>query len=129
MPTPFDFGLGLTQGRVEDADAPEGSYVFELGHAGGRTSSDVDVGDYSEISQTITIGAEELLARITVRVIEPNVASTNVAWELVGELGGTPFFRRRLTSQGRTLELSDLAVGLAAGGTVDLTFRLEAVTP
>lgn len=129
MPTPFDFGLGLTQGRVEDVNAPEGSYVFELGHAGGRTTSDVDVGDYSEISQAITVGAEELLARITVRVIEPNIASANVAWEIVGELGGSPFFRRRLTSQGRTLELTDLAVGLAGGGATTLAFRLEAVTP
>jgi hypothetical protein len=130
MPTAFEFGLGLTQGRVEDANAPEGTYVFELGHEGGRTTSDIAVGDYSEVSQSINIGAEELMARVSILVIEPDVESTSVAWDIVGYIDSSEFIRRRLTFQGRALELSDIAVSLAGGGApATLAFRLEAVTP
>jgi len=53
-----------------------------------------------------------------------------VAWDLIGSIGGVPFFARRLTNLGRSLVFEDLAVSLAgAGGPTPLTFRLEAVTP
>ncbi len=130
MPTAFDFGLGLSQGRITDPDAPGGSYVFELGHIGGRTKANIAVGDYSQVSQSITIVSQDLLARVTVLLTEPDETSTNVAWELRGYLGGGLFFRRRLTSKGRDLELTDLAVSLAPGGApITLAFRLEAITP
>jgi hypothetical protein len=130
MPTPFDFSLGLAQGRIASDDAPAGAYVFELGHEGGRALTDVSVGDYSEVSQTVNVQSNDLLARVTVRVVEPVETNASIAWEVVGLLDSSAFFRRRLTDKGRTLELTDLAVSLAAGGGAStLAFRLEAVTP
>jgi hypothetical protein len=130
MPTAFDFGLGTSQGRITDPDAPGGSYVFELGHVGGRTKANIAVGDYSRVSQSITVVSNDLLARVTVLLTEPDEASTNVAWELRGRLNGGIFFRRLLTAQGRTIELTDLAISLAGGGSPStIAFSLEALTP
>lgn len=130
MATPFDMGLGETQGRIEASDAPEGDYVFELGHAFGRTQAYIDVGDYSEISQDVTHDGTELMIRSTVKVIEPSVVSTEIAWDFIGKVDGSEFIRRRLEFLGRSLTLSDIALSIyGKSSPTTITFRLEAVTP
>jgi hypothetical protein len=128
--TPFDYSLGTAQGRMEAVDAPEGDYVFELGHVGAETQARIAVGDYSEVSQSIAHGAEEFLVRTTIKVVEPDDPSASVAWDVVGYVDAVEFFRRRLQPLGRALTLTDLALSLVGGTTpTTIAFRLLAVTP
>lgn len=130
MATPFDFGLGQTQGRIQATGAPEGSYVFELGHAFAKTQAWLSVGDYSEISQDVTHETTEVLIRFAVKVTEPSTSNPNVAWDLIGKVDGSEFVRRRIEFLGRSMILTDLGLSIyGKSSPTTITFRLEAVTP
>lgn len=128
--TPFNFHRNLSQGRIEDSNASDGSYIFELGHRGNGDAGAnwFGLGDYSEVSQEIIHDSTELLTRVTVRVVEPNDPNSVLAWDLVGLLDGGEFYRRRLQPLGRTLTLTDIALSLAGVTTpTTIAFRLISV--
>jgi hypothetical protein len=125
----FKKNLGVSQGRIPSTTAPAGSYVFELGDANSGID-DITVGDYSQVVQSVTFASYDLLMTVTAVVTEPNVSNATIAWDLIGKIASTTIYTRRLTFQGRTLTLSDIALSLTGQSSpVDVTFRLEAVTP
>lgn len=131
MATPFEYTLGVNQGRIESSNAVDGTHVFELGFAGGETEVNVDVGDYSDVAQVINFDtASEYLVRPVVIVREPPEASADVAWELRGLVNSVVYYRRLLQSNGRSLVLNDIVLFLRGlSSPVTIGFRLHAVTP
>ena len=127
MSTPFDYQRGFEQQRIVSGNAVVGTHVFELGQE-GLGEGNVAIGDYHSIEQSLT--SPNQLIRVAVRIVEPT--DTEVTWDFVCRVGtpapGQEVYRRRLTSLGRTLLLTE--VGL---GTIDVLsptrfeFRLEAV--
>jgi len=129
--SPFERDIGDEQGRIAESDAPGGSYVFELGHA-GRETGYFDAGDHIEVSQAnIEFDAQAALARVTVNVSLPTELPASLEWEFTARLNGSARYTRRLRVEQRTLELTDIAiptVAALAGPNNTLAFRLELVT-
>ena len=126
----FTKDLGLHQGRIPLANAPEGSFVYELGHALLGDGA-VNVGDHHEITQvfTVTAGSKYITASIRVRV--PPALPVGAAWVVSASLNGTQMVQRRLRIAKRLLVLEDWAISLAsahaAPTTNTLALRLELV--
>lgn len=126
----FTKDLGVHQGRVASATAPEGSYVYELGHA---LLQDVNlaVGDHHEVSQSFVLSAQAQMLRATIHIEVPPVLPVGAAWEVSGWLNGTKMVSRRLRPSKRILVLDDLRISLFAAhgapSTDTVAFRLELV--
>jgi hypothetical protein len=128
---PFTKDLGVHQGRIVRADAPEGSYVYELGHA-LLQGVNVDVGDYHEVAQTFVMDNQAHLVRATIRVVTPPILPIGSSWEVSAWLRGVKMVRRVLRPSKRVVELSDWRIRLRALGVdedpnIEVKFRLELV--
>jgi hypothetical protein len=126
--SPFERDIGDEQGRIAEASAPAGSYVFELGHAGLESGS-FETGDYIEVQQTsIDFDGQAALVRVTVNIELPETLPSGLGWEFTARLNGSARYTRALNAEPRTLSLTDIAIPtVAAGGSDTLSFRLEVV--
>lgn len=127
---PFNKDLGIHQGRIAVSSAPEGTHVYELGHA-LLTDANVDVGDFHQVSQSMVLDAESRLLRATIVVRTPAVLPTGAAWELSAWLNGTKMVSRRLRRSKRMIILDDFVISLYGGNAAPtpntVAFRLELV--
>ena len=130
MASPWEKDLGTHQGRIQSDAAPEGSYVFELGHA-QREAANLAIGDYREVKQTITIDPGAAVARVAVRIVRPPALPAGYGWLLTARLNGAVKASRPIRVGGGALEIEDFAIPLAnANGppsTDEIAFRLEVV--
>jgi len=128
MASPWEQDLGTHQGRIATADAPEGAYVFELGHA-LHAKRNLAVGDYHEVQQTVTLDGAARLMRASVRFAAPPVIPAGHGWLFTMRLNGAVFASREIKRGARTIEIEDLAIPLdgASGppGTDVIAYRLE----
>jgi hypothetical protein len=131
--SPFQRDLGTEHGRIAVTDAPGGSYVFELGHA-GREYGEFNVGDVIEVSQSgIEFDGQTALARVNVDIEPPLELPTSpaVEWEFSVKLNSATWYTRRIGVDQRSLSLSDIAISTTAaiaGPNNTLAFRLELVS-
>ena len=125
MATPFEVHLGAAQGRIKTANAADGSYAFELGHA---THLDVylEPGDRHDVSQTFNIDAEAMFIRARVRLAAPPVLPVGHTWIFEAMLNGSVHYGRNLTPSNRIVTLHDIAIRLLGAPTSStVTFRLR----
>lgn len=124
----FNREFGTLQGRIPKADAPDGSFVYEIGHASMRDAL-VNPGDYHEVTQTFlkSSGSLFILATIVIRV--PPVLPIASTWTLSAALNSVVLISRRLRLSKRAITLDDWKISLAdanaAPTTNTLKFRLE----
>jgi hypothetical protein len=127
---PFTKDLGVHQGRIATATAPEGSHVYELGHA-LLQQVNVAVGDKHTVSRTIVIDQQTQLLRASVVITTPQTLPIAAAWEVSGWLNGTKMVSRRLRPSKRVIRLDDLRISTfnanKTPSTDLLAFRLELV--
>lgn len=128
MATPWETDLGTYQGRIEVDGAPEGSYVFELGHA-LRAKRNLAIGDYHEVKQSLPIDQAAYLLRATIVIVPPEVMPAGYGFLLTGRLNGAVVASRPIPRNSKPIVLSDFAIPLwnAAGepAVEDIAFRLE----
>jgi hypothetical protein len=126
---PFTKDLGIHQGRIAIDPAPEGTHVYELGHA-LLQDVNLDVGDYHEVSQSLLLESASTALLASIVIVTPPLPIA-ASWELSGWLNGVKMVRRILRASKRTLVLSDIRISLYnanRGAAVDLiAFRLELV--
>lgn len=130
MASPFEKDLGVHQGRIAVADAPDGTFVYELGHA-LLADANLDVGDFREIKQDVVFDGQSQFVRPVVRITAPEVIATGLEWEFSMKLNGTVVVTRRIKADAKPVTLTDLAISLADSlgppATDEILFRLELV--
>ena len=128
--SPFFRDRGTQQGRIQVEGAPDGDWVYELGHS-AREGGYFNVGDYHQVEQDINApDGQAGLVRVDVDVVLPDTLPTGPAleWEFTVRLNGTVVYTRRLPAGPRSITLRDIAISLAASSPPDVAaFRLELV--
>lgn len=125
MTTPFDADLGTYQGRISKAGAPQGTYVYELGHAlPGVVRSFVD-GDAHETSQAGDLSGITLW-RFTLDIRPPADVPLGMTWTFTASVStaSTSF----TIEPGRSRRRVDLALNVfdfQGAGNVTATFSLS----
>jgi hypothetical protein len=126
----FTKDFGVHQGRIAASAAPDGAFVYELGHA-LMQNVNVRAGDFHEVSQMLTVTAQAKSIRASVIVHTPAVLPLGAAWEVSAWLNGTKLVSRRLRPSKRVIELTDWRLSLlganAAPAMNTVAFRLELV--
>lgn len=129
---PFTKDLGVHQGRVALATAPEGGHVYELGHV-LLQDSNLGVGDLHQVSQELVLSAQACLIRASIRVEVPRVLPPSLVWEVSALLNGQQMVRRALRPSKRPIFLHDWRISLFnanhAPSTDLITFRLSLIAP
>lgn len=126
--TAFESRLGLRQGRVQQAEAPSGEYVFVLGDDEAGRIFELAPGDRAEVVQeTDLTGVDLLRAHLRLRV--PASLPADLAWEVSIVVGGVKH-ARATCAPGREREITDLAANVSKiAGLHDVGVRLELVEP
>jgi hypothetical protein len=126
----FTKDLGVHQGRIARANAPDGAFVYELGHA-LLQAVNVSAGDFHEISQPIVVAPGSKTIRASIVVTTPAVLPIGHTWEVSAWLNGTKMIVRRLRPSKRPITLEDWRISLVAASAAPTTnllaFRLELV--
>lgn len=126
----FNKDLGVHQGRIVLAPAPEGAFVYELGHALLRDAN-VAVGDFHEVKQTFTVSAGSKFLRASIVVTVPKVLPVGSGWLLSATLNNVRMVNRQLRVSKHVIKLEDWRVSLAGAAAAPATnviaFRLELV--
>lgn len=112
MATAWDKDLGVSQGRIPVVDAPDGAFVYELGHA-LRASERINFGDFHEVKQSLVIDAQTGVVRMAVRVVPPDALPSGHFWEVSVRLNAVVVFTRRLTTGRFPVDLMDMAIPLS----------------
>ena len=122
--TAFESRLGLGQGRVQQADAPSGDYVFVLGDDEAGRLFELSPGDLAEVVQeTDLTGVDLVRAHLRLRV--PAGLPANLAWEASIVVDGSKH-ARATCSPGREREITDLAANVSKmAGLHEVGVRLE----
>lgn len=125
MSSPFALTRGIDQQRVAVPDAPDGLFVFELGHA-NRGDARLGITDYHEITQEFTRAPQSAFLEPVVQ-ISPN--DFTGAWDFSVRLNSVVVYERSLRPDVPPLTLTDIKIPLATAtpGLNTLTFRLELV--
>lgn len=84
--TPFDYALGIEQGRLADAGGPDG-FAFVLGSELARAWEMGD-GDFAAVSQVVNVNGLDLI-RIDPAFFVPAGQPTGTRWRLAVHLDGT----------------------------------------
>lgn len=130
MSTPFEFDLGLYQGRIPVSDAPGGLYVYELGHA-LRHEGELVVGDYHEIEQSFVLSAASRILRVSIRTKPPRTLPAGRRWLLTAALNSVVRASRYIEKTRRDITLVDFAIPLINANTPPtpntVAYRLEVV--
>lgn len=125
----FSLDLGTAQGRIASSYAPDGSYVFELGHA-NLDLGWLKTGDYHEVKQDIVADGEAAFVRARVRIQSPPDL-VGYSWRLSARLNGVTRMTRVISAGSRIVTLQDIAIPLALGNTPptsnEIAFRLELI--
>lgn len=123
----FTKQLGIHQGRIRTGP---NTYAYELGHA---QLADVllNVGDYHEISQDITVASGTRAIRVALVVKTPEELPVGSGWEVSAWFNGSRMVHRRLRPSKREIRLDDWRIStlgaVTSPGTNVLAFRLELV--
>lgn len=130
MTSAFEIDLGTYQGRIAADNAPDGSYVYELGHA-LNAEREMVLGDYHEISQETVLDPEAAVIRVTLNITAPSTLPVGLGWEITGRLNGAVRASRKIVAGRLPRTITDLAISTAgaagAPSTDTLAFRLEVV--
>lgn len=128
MASPFAQALGVLQGRITSSSAPEGEYVYELGHS-GRVEGAFTLGDETSLTQSFAFGAQYALLRCAVVLHTPRNIEDGYVWAFEAAYDGLLFYRRRIEADSRRITVSDIALPLTHSplppGTADVTFTLR----
>ena len=126
--TAFESRLGLSQGRVQQAEAASGEYVFVLGDNEAGRIFELAPGDRAEVFQeTDLTGVDLLRAHLRLRV--PAGLPANLAWEASILVGGIKH-AWATCPPGREREITDLAANVSKMvGLHEVGVRLELVEP
>ena len=126
----FQIDRGIHQARISKTNAPEGAFVYELGHA-LMHERDVVIGDSHQITSTFVREAQSLYVRASVVVVAPPQMPLLAAWEVSAWLNDTKLISRLVRVNKRPLKLEDWRISLANSNpppaTNTLAFRLELV--
>jgi hypothetical protein len=128
---PFNKDIGIHQGRIALATAPEGTYVYELGHA-LLNDANVAEDDYHQVSQELTFTPQAKLLKASIVVTVPSeLPPIGLSWEVSGWLNGQKMVSRKLRASKRVLVLDDIRISLhdAIGGSNVVAFRLALGDP
>lgn len=108
----FTKDRGVHQGRIAKANAPEGVYVYELGHAllAERT---VEIGDSHRVSQTFMRDVNAKYVRASIVIVTPPVLPSNAVWEVSGWVNDERMVVRRLRRSKRVITLDDWRLRVA----------------
>ena len=109
--TPFEMDRGTHQQRFAVEEPEEGSYAFEIGHA-GNASARLAEGDGFEIYQDAAMPSYLHLIRADIRLVEPEELPAGLEWEIQGYLNSTKLYERRVRANDRIVRLSDIAISL-----------------
>lgn len=126
----FDKDIAIHQGRIQKAGAPEGKFVYELGHALLRDCI-VNIGDYHEVSQEFMKHIDSKFIKPNVTIVTPPVLPIGTLWMVSAKLNGDLMTSRVLRPSKRTIVLEDWRISLANAlpppGKNTITFRLELI--
>ena len=129
---PWTKDLGVHQGRVALATAPEGGHVYELGHV-LLQDANLGVGDIHQVSQELVLSAEARLVRASIRVEVPRTLPSDLAWEVSALLNGQQMVSRLLRPSKRPIFLNDWRISLFGANhspsTDVIAFRLSLIDP
>jgi phage tail-like protein len=123
--TAFDADLGTYQGRIPKDGAPEGDYVYELGHALPNVVRWFADGDAHTTVQTADLAGTTLL-RFTLDIRPPTAVPLGLTWTFSVDVDGTQTLSFDIVP-GRTRRRVDLAMNVVAfdaAGDVPVTFSL-----
>lgn len=127
MSTPFEVHRGTLQMRRESSEAPEGSHVFELGHA-LHLDVNLDAGDLHEVEHSFTRAGQAACVRARIRARAHAEAPPGMTWVVTARLNGVVHYRRELQA-GREVVIADAAVRMAPAFSSPtpnvIAFRLE----
>ena len=127
---PFDHDIGIHQGRIPASDAPDGAYVYELGHA-LMAEANCAIGDNHVVGQVLTLSPQTHFLRASIRLRVPDGLPVGAAWQFTADLNGVVFYTRRIHAAELELELDDLRVSTAGANFTPLgdtlAFKLELV--
>lgn len=130
MSSPWQADRGLGQGRITPLGwiAPEGSYVFVLGHDIPGVKRWFAIGDYLEISQSMTPPVGSKYVRATFRIRAPAEMPLGTQWRLELRVDGVVRVTHDLLPN-RTRDRMDLGVNIAGLSVADhvFAFRLSLV--
>lgn len=129
MSSPFAANRGVTQQRIGSATAPDGEFLFELGDSAFGDAR-LDVGDYHQVEQTVTIPAQIFLFRPKVRLGLRVDLPAGLSWKLRVFLNAVEVYERVFVAKPpTTVTVDDIAIPLndanGAPSTDDIAFRLE----
>lgn len=126
----FTKDIAIHQGRIQKAGAPEGSFVYELGHALLRDCI-VKVGDYHEVSQEFMKHVDSKFIAPNITVVTPAALPVGALWLVSAKLNNVLMVYRELRTSKRPIVLEDWRINLAnalpAPGKNTITFRLELI--
>lgn len=127
----FSYDLGTYQGRMPVSDAPDGAYVYELGHAKLMDAS-VKVGDFHEVSQQLQLSGDARYIQASIVITTPlALPAAGLAWEVSAWLNDVKMVSRQLRRSRRRIQLDDWRISLAGANAPPalntLKFRLELV--
>ena len=108
----FQIDRGIHQARISKTNAPEGAFVYELGHA-LMHERDVVIGDSHQITSTFVREAQSLYVRASVVVVAPPQMPLLAAWEVSAWLNDTKLISRLVRVNKRPLKLEDWRISLA----------------
>lgn len=126
----FEIDRGYQQGRIQKVNAPQGSYVYELGHS-LMFERNMAIGDRHQVESTFVREPSSLYVRATIIAKVPPNLPPLAQWEVSGWLNGIKMVSRALRVSKRPLVLEDWRISLANSNpppaTNTLAFRLELV--
>ncbi len=126
MATPWDAEAGTQQQRIPVPDAPDGSYVYEFGHALPGIKVKLATGDTHAISQMADLSIKKLL-RATVLVRAPTSMPPGIEWRFTGGIFGEIAVP---TNDATTRIYRDFALGTPeVAGPHNVLFRLQLTGP
>ncbi len=125
--SPWTRELGQHQGRIAASDAPQGAFVFELGHALPGREADLLEGATAEVRQTATVAPGTRLLRVSVRVRPPSSTPPGgLVWEVSLLVNGVVHASHVLAPGGLTRRrLLSANVSKLGAGPHELRLRLQ----
>lgn len=126
--TPFDAAIGTRQGRLEPVgfEPTSGDFAFALGSDVPGHLHDFDIGDFSEVRQSVDLTSENFV-RARIRLRNADVVPAGVNWEASITIGGTKK-ASMLLPLGRERDRADMAANVSKlTGLHTVGLRLELV--
>lgn len=126
--TPWESDWSISAGLIqpEEINPPAGEDVVCLGSSVPNAFANLNVGDYTQISQSAEFATTLALVRMTFSFRSPLVLPTGVLWRVSIFVNGSEVAGRDVSNDGRLVTRFDLAANVSnlGGGDHTLAMRL-----